>query len=363
MVMLIFGCVLLAILLLGVTLLKTYTRIPIKELKRQATSGDEIARALWRPVAYGTRLRILLWGIIGLSASLLLVLVARIWPWPLAALATFFILILCFAWLPGSPLSRLGVILARYIAPTLQWVLDRTRPVLEPVERLLKKTRPVTVHSGLFSKNDLLDLIRQQKIQIDNRITKSELRIAAHALTFGDKTVGHVMTPYRKIKMVSASDLVGPILMAELHDSGHSRFPVYQDDKNNVVGTLYLHDLVTAKKGGLVKSCMKRDVFYVHENQPLMSVLDAFLKTQHHMFLAVNSFEEIVGVITIEDILEQILGKNIVDEFDKYDDLRAVAAKEAKDDIKKHKTHHDTSGQKIKDSKDLPEQSDKNTRA
>ena len=54
--------------------------------------------------------------------------------------------------------------------------------------------------------------------------------------------------------------------------------------------------------------------------------------------MVVNGFEEIVGIVTIEDVLEQVLGKQIVDEFDKYEDLRAVAALQAKKDAVKH-TH------------------------
>jgi CBS domain containing-hemolysin-like protein len=50
-----------------------------------------------------------------------------------------------------------------------------------------------------------------------------------------------------------------------------------------------------------------------------------YLRTQHHLFLVVNEFEEIVGIITIEDVIEQIIGRKIVDEFDQYADLRAVA--------------------------------------
>jgi CBS domain containing-hemolysin-like protein len=66
-------------------------------------------------------------------------------------------------------------------------------------------------------------------------------------------------------------------------------------------------------------------VFYVHQDKPLDHVLQAFLRTKHHLFLVVNEFEEVTGVISIEDVLETIIGRKIVDEFDQYEDLRAVA--------------------------------------
>jgi CBS domain containing-hemolysin-like protein len=124
--------------------------------------------------------------------------------------------------------------------------------------------------------------------------------------------------------------------MAELHKSGFSRFPVTGDKKGEIVGTLYLRDLVAAKAGGPVSGLMSKKVYYVNEEKPLQHVLDAFLKTKHHLFIVVNEFEEIAGIITIEDVIEQVLGKAIVDEFDKFDDMRAVAALEAKKDRRNH---------------------------
>lgn len=164
----------------------------------------------------------------------------------------------------------------------------------------------------------------------DSRFSAEELRIAAGSLTFGDKIVRNVMTPRRTVKSVAATEAMGPHLMDELHASGHSRFPVYQEKPDNIVGMLYARDLMSAHGGGQVRDLMKKEVYYVHEEQTLSQVLGAFLKTKHHLFIVVNSFEEIVGIITIEDILEQILGKPIVDEFDKYNDMRAVAAQGAK---------------------------------
>ena len=117
--------------------------------------------------------------------------------------------------------------------------------------------------------------------------------------------------------------------MDTLHKSGHSRFPVYDGKKDNIVGTLYMRDLVNAKEGGTIKSVMKHDVGYVHEEQNLYDALQAVIKTHHHLLVVVNSFEEYVGIITLEDILEQVVGKLIVDEFDQYNDLRAVAARAA----------------------------------
>lgn len=344
MVMLVFGLLSVSLMLFSVALLKLYRHTPTKELKRQARTGDHLAKEFYRVVAYGRSLDVLLWIFIGLTSALFFVLCANALPWPLAFLLVITVVWFGFAWLPNSHVSPLTVKTARFVTPSLHWLLERLQPLLVRISHYADKVQPVTVHTGLYNKEDIIELIHKQKIQIDNRIAKEELFIVEHALQFGDRRVDEVMTPRRVMKTVATTDMIGPILFKELHDSGHSRFPVYKDNPDDIIGTLYLRDALGAKEGGFVKDLMRKEVFYVNQAQPLARVLDAFIKTKHHQFLVVNNFEEIVGLITIEDIVEQILGKQIIDEFDSYEDLRAVATMEAeKDEAKREKPAHASS--------------------
>lgn len=330
------GVLLTLVLLLAISLLRVYRHVPAKELKRQARRGDELAALFHRAVAYGVSLDILLWFVIGLSAAVLFVLLATHLAWPVSLLLCALIVWFGFAWLPNAQISKYTVIITKAVTPFIHWLLEFLQPVFKRIAVLVRRFQPVSVHTGMYETEDIIELIQKQEKQADNRITQAELHIAKHALQFGGKTVAETMTPKRMIKTVATVDLVGPVLMDKLHKSGHSRFPVHQDSKDHFVGTLYLRDVVNAKEGGFVKDIMRRDVFYVHEKQSLARVLDAFIKTKHHLFLVVNNFEEIVGLITIEDIVEQILGKQIIDEFDQYDDLRAVATVQAEKDRENH---------------------------
>lgn len=323
--------------LLAITLQKTYKSLPPKELKRRAQSGDSLAKLLHRAAAYGTSLRILLWLITGLASGGFFVLLARRTPAWAAFLISLSLLWFGFAWLPKSRVSITGEYLARWFTPLVAWTLRKFRPVLSRLELLIHDHARLNVHTGIFQKEDLLDLFKNQKKQLDNRITKEELRIATGALSFSDKLVRDVMTPRRMVRMVKAEDSVGPVLLSELHESGHSRFPVYQGKQDNIVGVLYLHDLLEIKDKHRVNELMKKQVHYVNEELKLDHVLQAILKTKHHLFVAVNNFEEVVGVISIEDILEQIIGRPIMDEFDKYEDLRAVANLTASEEKAGHK--------------------------
>jgi len=325
----------LAILLAGATLLfisllKIYTHVPKIELKRQARSGDESANMLYRAAAYGDSASVLLWFFIGLAAAIFFVLVATALPAWLALVVSLILIWAGFGWLPNTGSGVVGRTAARYFTPIFTGLLGVLYPVLDRIANWFKKYGHVTIHTGLYQKEDVLDLLNRQHAQTDNRITESELNVIAGALTYGDKLVGQIMIPWRVVKSVATTEAVGPHLMDELHASGHSRFPVYQDKPDNVVGMLYARDLINAQAGGQVRDLMKKEVFYIHEERRLNQALQAFLKTRHHLFIVVNSFEEKIGIITLEDVLEQIIGKQVVDEFDKYDDLRAVAAMTAK---------------------------------
>ncbi len=320
---------------MGISLKKIYSNIPAKELKRRAANGDELAALLYRAVGYGMNLQVLLWAIIGICAAGFFVLTARFLPSWLAFLGSIALLWFGFAWLPNTRVTRLGNEVARRAAPILAAILNKLYPLTNKISQAIRKNRYVAMHTGLFQREDLLELLDKQARQTDNRITADELSIAKHALQFGDKTIQQTMTPKRVVRTVDANEPIGPLLMDDLHKSGFSRFPVM--DGEQIIGTLFLRDLVGLKGGGKVRDHIKKRVYYVNESQPLAQVLAAFLKTKHHLFIVVNEFEETVGIITIEDVIEQVLGKRIIDEFDNYDDMRAVAAQQAKQDKKNHK--------------------------
>ncbi|MDB5185486.1 MAG: exported protein of unknown function [Candidatus Saccharibacteria bacterium] len=331
----------LAVFLVGLTLLaisvqRTYRRVSLKELKRRASEGHELSKVLYRAGSYGSSLDGLLWLIIGLSSAAFFVLLSKNAPFWFAFAGCAALLWYGFAWKPVREVGKFGEWLASRLAPSLGWLLNYLHPVLAQMTKLARKIHPVHVHTGLYEKSDLIELLERQAAQPDNRIHATELTIAHNALQFGEKLVEDVLVPRRIVKMVSVDELVGPLLMSELHDSGFSRFPVYGDKKDHIVGTLYLRDLVNAKGGGTVRRLMREEVAYIHEEQSLLDALKAILKTRQHLFIVVNNFEEYVGVISIEDVLEQIIGEPIVDEFDRYDDMRAVAAYHAR---KEHKNH------------------------
>lgn len=196
--------------------------------------------------------------------------------------------------------------------------------MLQPVLKLLADSRVLggSASSAFYSKEELLEEVERDQ----DVLSKDEKLLIRQALHYQDVLVGDIMIPRSVVTTVPADDTIGPLLLDRLHKSGHSRFPVTDGDLDHVVGVLYMHDLVPLDpKAKKVSEAMNAKVVYVHQDKTLDHVLEAFLRTKRHLFMVVNEFEEVMGVVSIEDVLETIIGRKIVDEFDQYEDLRAVA--------------------------------------
>lgn len=337
----IFGFLCMVLAIAFAALYRTFAHTSVKELKRRARQGDEIATLLYRSVSYGLPAKFILGGLGLLSLyGALVLLVNALGAWlALPLLVVLSVIGALFVDAKGGT-AKTATWLAVQISPALAWLLEHLHPLLDWLAHSARRVFPLRLHSGLYEKEDLIALLEQQKNQTDNRISHGEIDLLTHALSFGDQKVSDALVPKRVVKSVSAEESIGPVLMDELHTSGHSRFPVYETKKDNLVGVLYLHDLVSTKRTGTVRNVMRTRLMYVHEDFTLYQTLQAFIKTKQHLFIVVNSFEEYVGIITIEDVLERVIGKLIVDEFDKYDDLRAVAATAAKKDHDKNQKQH-----------------------
>lgn len=163
-------------------------------------------------------------------------------------------------------------------------------------------------------------------------VTANERKMLSAVMHFDDKLVKDYMTPRSVMEAVGAHELLGPLVLDNLHKTGHTHFPVFDGDIDHLVGILHIYSLFTLenKKSLAVKDAMEPRVFYINENQTLEQALFACIKHRRHLLVVVNSFRETVGVITIEDAVEQLIGRKIIDQFDEHDDLRKVAERNPK---------------------------------
>jgi CBS domain containing-hemolysin-like protein len=317
-----------------VVIRKTYYYLPLHELKRRAKSGEPLARRLYPAAAYGGGLRVLLWLYIGLMSAASIILLARLLPIWVSLLIVGPLLWATFSWLPASRVTPFGARLTLIVTPVVVWLLNYLGPLLGRGANAAYKHSPAIAHTGLFERSDLIELIEQQQRQTDSRLSDEELEIARRALNFSEYKVHDVLVPRKKVKTVLARDTVGPVLIDELHKNAQGYALVRETPKGDFVGILAFKHL-GIESHGQVEDAMSREVFYVHENDPLSQALHAFFATHQPLFIVVNSFEEYVGILSVEGILRQLLGEVPGDGFEENHSAPAVAARHPKPEKKK----------------------------
>jgi len=149
--------------------------------------------------------------------------------------------------------------------------------------------------------------------------TKEEKKILEGIVNFGNTETSQVMCPRMDVFSLSEeeefSSVIDKIVM-----EGHSRIPVYKDNIDNIIGVLYTKDLIPYinRKSYDWKSII-REAFFVPENKKLDDLLKEFQEMKNHLAIVVDEYGGTSGLITLEDIIEEIVG-DISDEFD-HDDL------------------------------------------
>lgn len=331
---LIFALILLLLAIGGVVVRKTYYYVPVRELKRRAEANDPLAKKIYPAVAHGSSLRALLWLYIGLTTAASLVLLARQLPIWASLLIVGPILWAAFSWLPASRVTKVGASLTSFVTPAITWLLSYLHPLLSRSTDAIQKRTSVKNHTEIYEREDLIKLIEDTQWQKDSRITEEELDIAKRALSFSDFTVADILTSRKKIKTVLASDTIGPVLIDELHKSKQDYVLVREKKDGDVVGTLEF-DRLGLNSDGRVGDLMNSEVHYVHENDSLGEVLHAFFVTNNPIFIVVNSFEEYIGIVSVQNILKQLLGHVPGEDFDQFSDISAVSNRHQKSKIDK----------------------------
>ena len=150
--------------------------------------------------------------------------------------------------------------------------------------------------------------------------------VIKNILSLEDRVAREVMTP-RPVIFALPDDISVEEASKHKRIFFHSRIPVYDEDQENIVGIVHRQDIFQAaaedRAETEIKSLMQ-PVHFVFERTTLDRVLKKFLELRRHMFIVVGEFGDITGLITLEDVLEEILGKEIVDESDLVIDMREL---------------------------------------
>ena len=203
--------------------------------------------------------------------------------------------------------------LARTTRPTPQVPPHPTPGGARAGQRRLLKKLAEFLHPGPDSTAELLAAFATAE---QRRLIDTESRAMLEGvLRLADKCAGDVMLAAPRMVLL---DIDAPYeeLLAGVIDSGHSRFPVFQGSHENIIGMLMAKDLLKLQRApDLNVRALLRPAMFVPEAKGLNDLLREFRRTHNHLAIVVDEFGRTAGLITIEDVLEEIVGE-IEDEFD-----------------------------------------------
>ncbi|MFH2124777.1 MAG: hemolysin family protein [Pseudomonadota bacterium] len=221
-----------------------------------------------------------------------------------------------------------AVKLAPLIAGPLYWMVFLFKPIIwlcQMITRLI----PQNKSQGHISAEELRTIasmsLKSGEIEADQE------RVINNILELGNKIVRQVMTP-RTVTFSLNQDLtVADAIQFESMFSRHSRIPLYHDNPNDVIGIVMRKDILLAaaeQKNTLPLSQLMNPVHFVAETAPLNRVLIDFYERHQHLFVVVDEYGAMTGIISMEDILEEIVGREIMDESDKAKNMRELARRQ-----------------------------------
>jgi magnesium and cobalt transporter len=176
-----------------------------------------------------------------------------------------------------------------------------------------------TLAGGLKERAQLLELLREATKR--GLLDADAMAMVEGALTMAELQARDVMVARAEMVCIRRDDPLARILPAAI-ESGHSRFPVVDGDRDDVVGILLAKDLLRAAGAAGAKFDMReflRPAMFVPEAKRLDVLLKEFRGNRNHMAIVVDEYGGVAGLVTIEDVIEQIVGE-IDDEFDVEED-------------------------------------------
>lgn len=233
--------------------------------------------------------------------------------------------------------KTIGVTFARQVAPFIVVPLRVMILVLRPIiwmTKIITRLVPSNHKPHHISAEELKTIASLSRKS--GEIEADQEKVIANILQLGEKTVRQVMTPRTVTFSASQTLTIKEAARMEGKWRMHSRVPVYDGEPDNVVGVVMSQDVLMAAAVGqdsIKLSQIMRPVHFVPETAPLDRIFVDFFERYQHLFVVVDEYGSVTGVISMEDILEEIIGREIVDESDKARNMRELAM------IRKKKLH------------------------
>jgi len=264
-------------------------------------------------------------NLINVSIVILAVFIFRMWSnfspsleFIILAVAVTILILVFGEIVPKMYAAKHSIRFVRFMAPAMALLIR----LFYPLSTILVKSttlidRRLAGRKPGFSISDLSDAI---DITAGASTPEEEKKILKGIAKFGDIDVKEIMKSRLDVVAVEVNTPFSEMLDT-VRESGYSRIPVYSDSFDNIVGILYVKDLLAHldENPGFQWSKLIREVFFVPENKKIKDLLKEFQEKKIHMAVIVDEYGGTAGIVTLEDIIEEIVG-DISDEFDTSED-------------------------------------------
>jgi CBS domain containing-hemolysin-like protein len=234
--------------------------------------------------------------------------------------------------------KTLGALYWRRLAPVtgrfVQWLIWILYPLIVVSEVLTRwLSRGKSPHQ--FSRDEFAALV---DIGAEaGQLNDTEFRILSNLFRFPDLCAEDIMTP-RTVVFALQQDLTVKEVLTKNHAISFSRIPIYADELDHVTGFVLKTDVLLAQhqNDGQAKLVeLKREIRGVHERTKLSRVLEELLDNRSHLLLVTDDYGGLEGIVTLEDVVESLIGIEIVDEVDTIDDMRRLARQKWEERMKR----------------------------
>jgi metal transporter CNNM len=314
-----FGLLILSALFSGLNL-GLFT-IDKQSLKRLAALGDKKAARILPLRERGNQLlTTLLLGNVTVNTTLAIFLGSIFDNVSAGFIATGFIFIFGEI-IPQAAFSRHALAFGSFAAPFVRIALVVFYPIAFPIALVLNRVLGDEL-PRMYTKSEFMHIISEHEDSEHSTIDADEERIVHGALKFSHRKVREVMTPIENVDMFEANQKLTHGFYEAVAESGYSRYPVYTGNRSNIVGILYAKDLLIEDENIAIsetEEAFSSSFMKVKTADLLDTVLSKMLKQREHMAIVYNKNQQVVGIITLEDIIEEILQHEIEDEDDDED--------------------------------------------
>jgi CBS domain containing-hemolysin-like protein len=292
-----------------VLLIRSFDFMTIHELKRQARDGNLQAAKVYSARAYGLQLQMLLWTVTGLFFTTVIVLATYIIGpiWTIFISLPFFAVVLGVTPRTKRPVASLSM--AAKASPIFETILRISFPVSRKLEHKLRRITMPESEPTIYSRQELLETIKHSRQRLSKVMDIQQIEALENALNFNNQLVGDYMVALDKSYFISGEESLSPVVFGEIFSSGLTRIPVYQGNNQHIIGTLFARD-ITKNEGKKINQVMHSDVYYINEQNTLADAYNILLETNHHLLIVVNEFEDVVGILSIEDVIKQLMKQN-----------------------------------------------------